>query len=117
MVEAEEVIAIGRLAVLEVQAPAAEATALRQDDAVRTKLAVINQQLFEKLEPYRNKHSRLYHNEGLHTLFFIVCAICGVLAFAFPDPPLSIVCGLGAVLGLCLFLFVSVKGYSSFELA
>ena len=88
-----------------------------QDDAVRTKLSVIGHQLLDKLAPYRNNHSRLFRNEGVHTFFFFICAVFGTLAFAFPDPPYSLLSGTGAIVGLCLFLLASVRGYPSFKLA
>jgi len=88
-----------------------------QDVDAKARLSFICWQLLEDLAPHRNSHSRYYPNEGWHAAFFVVCAVFGTLAFAFPDPPYAIVFGLAAVAGLLGFTCITLFGYSSFDLA
>src|SRR5579859_2243696 len=90
--------------------------ALQDSDAGR-KLVLICQKCFAKLEPFRNNHSRFYRSEALPTAFFVAGAICGTLAFAVPVPLVGVLLAVIATVGLSLFAYSVVKGYSSFELA
>ncbi|GGB23006.1 hypothetical protein [Puia dinghuensis] len=88
-----------------------------QDAGATVKLTGICQKLMAVLAPYKNVHSRFYRSELLSTGFFVAGSVCGTLAFAAPAPPYGLLLAIAAVLGLGLFAYSSIKGYSTFELA
>lgn len=86
-----------------------------QDSGAEVALSRIYQKLLSKLDSHKNRHSRIYRNEVLPTLFFEIGAVCGTLTFAIHEQPYRSLLAIAAGAGLYLFAYIYIKGYSTFD--